>query len=113
MGDGVLSEVNAALVHDLLHLKGHEHGKALGGQGAEGVDAAHTDRQRGIQTVKLLELQCCHLAHVLSRNSQNCLGVAVQLFFGFCGNDHGENRHHHTLVTGSQIVQELFAFLAL
>ena len=31
VADGVLSEVDTALVHDLLHLKGNEHGKALGG----------------------------------------------------------------------------------
>ena len=37
VGNGVFPEVDAAPVHDLLHLKGHEHGKALGGQGAEGL----------------------------------------------------------------------------
>ena len=57
VGNSVLPEVNAAPVHDLLHLKGHEHGKAFGGQGAESVDLPGADGQDGVQAVKLLVFQ--------------------------------------------------------
>lgn len=38
MGNGIFSKVDTALVLDFLHLKGHEHGKALGGEGTESID---------------------------------------------------------------------------
>ena len=51
MGNGVFSEIDAALVLNLLHLKGHEHRKALCGQSAEGVDLPHTNGQGRIQAI--------------------------------------------------------------
>ena len=66
MGNGVFSEEDAALIHDLLHLKRHEHRKALSCQRSERIDLAKTVRKNSIQSVRLLILQGCHLAHVLS-----------------------------------------------
>ena len=44
---GVLAEVHAALLHDLLHAERHEHGEALGGERAHRLDATHAYGQRG------------------------------------------------------------------
>ena len=66
MRDSVFSKEDTALVHDLLHLKRHKYRKALRGQRSERIDLAQTVRKNGIQSVRLLILQCRHLAHVLS-----------------------------------------------
>ena len=66
MGNSVFSKVDAALVLNLLHLKGHEHRKALRSQGTERIDLPAADGQHCIQTVKLLEFQHRHLAHFLA-----------------------------------------------
>ena len=85
MADGVFSKVDTALVHDLLYLEGDEHGQALGGQCAEGVDATGADGQNGVEAVKLLELQNSQLAHVLSRHRQHSVRVLVELLFAVGG----------------------------
>ena len=66
VGNGVFPEVDTALVLNLLHLKGHEHRKALRSQGTERIDLPGTDGQHRIQAVKLLEFQHRHLAHFLA-----------------------------------------------
>lgn len=85
VADGVFSKVDAALVHDLLHLKGDEHGQTFGGQCAESVDAPGSDGQNGVEAVKLLELQNSQLAHVLSRHRQHSVRVLVELLFAVGG----------------------------
>ena len=77
VGDRVLAKVNAALVHDLLHLKGHEHGNALSGQGSEGIDLACADGQNRVQTVHLLILKNCHLAHPFPGCGKNGFRIRV------------------------------------
>ena len=64
--NGVFTEVDAALVLNLLHLKGHKHRKALRSQGTERIDLPGTDGQHRVQAVKLLEFQHRHLAHFLA-----------------------------------------------
>ena len=113
MGNGIFAEVNAALVHDLLHLKRHQHRQALRGEGSEGIDFSRTDGEHRIQSIRLLILQRRHLAHVLSRCRQYRFRIQIQLLLGVCGNHHCDHRKHHALVTGGQVVQKLFGFLAL
>ena len=113
VGDGVLSEVNAALVLYLLYLKGHEHRKALGSKGAKRIDPPCADGENGVQPVKLLEFQHGKLAHMLSGHGKHRFGVAVELLFVVGSNDHRNDRQHHPLISRSQIVQKLLALLAL
>ena len=111
VGNGVLPEVDAAPVHDLLHLKGHEHGKALGGQGAESVDLPGADGQDGVQAVKLLVFQHRQLAP--PGQGAYFFRVAVKLLFAVGGDDKGEDGLHHPLVAGGEVGQKLLALLAL
>ena len=113
MGNGIFAEVNTALIHDLLHLEGHQHRKALRGESSECVDFSRTDGQHRIQSVRLLILQRGHLTHVLSRRRQHRFRIQVQLLLGVCGNHHCDHRKHHALVTGGQVVQKFLGFLAL
>ena len=66
VADCVLTKVNTTLVLNLLHLKGHEHRKALRSQGTERIDFPRADGQHRVQTIKLLEFQHRHLAHLLA-----------------------------------------------
>ena len=50
---------------------------------------------------------------MLSRCRQHRFRIQIQLFLGVCGDHHCDHRKHHALVTGSQVVQKLFGFLAL
>ena len=113
VGNGIFTEVNAALIHDLLHLERHQHRKALRGEGSERVDFPRPDGQHRVQSIRLLILQRRHLAHVLSRCRQHRFRIQIQLLLGVCGNYHCDHRKHHALVTGSQVVQKLLGFLAL
>ena len=113
MGDGVLSEVNAALVLYLLHLKGHEYCKAFGGEGAERIDPPCADGENGVQPVQLLEFQNGKLAHMLSCHGEHRFGIAVELLFVIGSNDHRNDRQHHPLIPRGQVVQKFLALLAL
>ena len=84
VGDGVLSKVNAALVLDLLYLKGDEHRQTFGSEGAERIDFPRPDGQGRVQPVKLLEFQHRKLAHMLPRHGEHRFGVAVKLLLGVC-----------------------------
>ena len=113
VGDGILAEVDAALVHDLLHLEGDEHSKALRRQRPEGVNAPRSDGQHRIKPVILLILQHGKLTHVLAGNGQHGLGVALELLLCFRSKNHSENAQHHALVAGGEIVQKLLGLPAL
>ena len=113
VGDGVFSEVNAALVLHLLHLKGHEHRKALSGEGAKRIDPPCADGENSVQPVELLEFQHGELAHMLSCHGKYRFGVAVELLFVVGGNDHRNDRQHHPLIPRGQVVQKFLALLAL
>ena len=104
VGDGVLPKVNAALVLDLLHLEGHEHRQALGGEGANGVDCPHTDGQSRVESVHLLEFQHRHLAHISSSHRLDGLRVALQLFVAVRHDDQCQDAEHHPLVSSGQVV---------
>ena len=111
--DGVLSEVNAALILHLLHLKGHEHRKTFGGEGAKRIDPPCADGKNGVQPVELLKFQNGKLAHMLSGHGKHRFGVAVELLFVVGGNDHRNDRQHHPLISCGQVVQKFLALLAL
>ena len=111
VGNGVLPEVDAAPVHDLLHLEGHEHGQTLGGQGAEGVDLPGADRQDGVQTVNLLVFQHRQLAPPGQGAYLLCVGI--KLLLGVGGDNQSEDGLHHPLVAGGQVGQKLLALPAL
>ena len=113
VGDGVFPEVDAALVHDLLDLKGHEHRKTFCGQGAKGVELPGANGQHGVQAVHLLVFEDSHLAHALPGGGENGIRICVQLVLGVGGNDHGQDAEDHPLVTGGQVIQKLLAFLSL
>ena len=113
VGNGVLPKINTALVLDLLHFERNEYRKALGGQSAERIDFARPNGQRGVQAVKLLELQCGKLAHMLAGNGKNRLSIAVKLFFGIGGDGQRDDGEHHPLIAGGEVVQKLLALLAL
>lgn len=53
------------------------------------------------------------LAKVLSRCGKQSFGVIVKLLLGVRRVNHRQNGKHHSLVTGRQVVKELFHFLAL
>ena len=113
MGYGVFPEIDAAAIHDLLHLKGHKHSKAFGGKRSESVDPSHADGQRGVQPVKLLKFQRCHLTHMLARGGKDSVRIRVKLLLAVRSDNHCNDRKHHALVAGGQVVQKLLAFLAL
>ena len=113
VGDGVLSEINAALVLYLLHLKGHKHRKALSGEGTERIDPPCADGKNGVQPVELLEFQNGKLAHMLSCHGKHHFSIAVELLFVVGGNDHRNDRQHHPLIPRSQVIQKLLALFAL
>ena len=113
VGNSVLSEVNTALVLHFLHLKGHKHRKALGGEGTERIDPPCADGENGVQPVELLEFQNGKLAHMLSCHGKHRFGIAVELLFVVGGNDHRNNGKHHPLISRGQVVQKFLALLAL
>ena len=113
MRNRVLTEIDTALVHDLLNLERHQNREALGGKRSEGVNLPEANRKDRVEPVRLLELQRGHLAHVLSCGREDCLGIQIELLLGICRDNHRHNGKHHALVSGRQIVQELLRLLAL
>ena len=113
VADGVLPKIDTALVHNLLHLEGNEHRKALGGQRPKGVDTPGADGQYRVEAIELLILQYRKLAHMFPGDGQHRLRVGVKLFQRFGGQHHRNNAQHHALVAGSEIVQKLLGLLAL
>ena len=113
LGNDILPVVNAVFVVDVLHPEWDKHRKALGGEGAEGVDLPSAEGHHRIQPVKLLELQHTELAKVLSCGGQQGFGVAVKLLLAVRRVYHRKDGEHHTLVTGGQVIEKLLHLLAL
>ena len=113
LGDDILTVVNAVGMANVLHPERNKDRKALRGQCAERLDLADTEGHRRIQSVKLLELENTELAKVLSRCGKQSFCVIVKLLLGVRRVNHRQNGKHHSLVTGRQVVKELFHFLAL
>ena len=113
LGNGVLAQIDAALLLDLLHLKRHEHRQRLGGEGAVSADLLLTDGKHGVETVHLLILQNSQLTHPLPGNGLQSFGVAVQLFLGVGSDDHSHEGKHHALVPGGEVIEKLLDLLAL
>ena len=97
----------------VLHTERHKDGQRFGSQCTEAVDLANTERHCGIQTVHLLKFQGRKLTKVFSRRSQDSFGVVVKLFLCIRSVYHRQHGEHHTLVTGSQVIEKLFHFLLL
>ena len=113
LGNGVLPVVDAVSVPNFLRLERHEHGKGFRGQRPQRVNAPQTERQRGDQTVLLLEAQFCELAQVFSRDRLERFRVAVQFLFAVCQMHERDHGKQHPLVAGREVVQHLAGFLAL
>ena len=111
--DGVLTVVHPLMLHNLLGVERNEYRRALGGQGAQCFDAPQSVGQHGVQTVPLLPAQRGKLAQVLTGNGEQRFGIIIQLLFGTCHMDEGDQPKHHPLVAGGQIIQHLLGFLAL
>ena len=97
----------------VLNTERHQHGQGFGSQSAEAVDFTNAEGHCGIQSVHLLILQNRKLTQMLSRCCQNSFRVVVELFLCIRRVYHRQNGEHHTLVTGSQIVEKLFHLLFL
>ena len=98
---------------DFLHTERDEHGKALRGEGAEGVNLPHAERQGGIKPVHLLKFQHSELAEVLPRRSEQGFRVIVELLPALRRMHHREDGKHHPLVTGREVIEKFLAFLSL
>ena len=111
--DDILTVIYAVFMVDFLHTERDKYRKALRCQGTQGVNPPYAERQSRVQTVHLLVFQHRKLAQMLSGCREQGFGIAVKLLFGVGGMHHREDRKHHPLVTGRQIIKELFAFLSL
>ena len=98
MGNGVFTKIDTARFLNLLHLEGHEHRKALCGQGTEGINLPHTKRHNRIQPVHLLEFQHAELTKMLSRRGKQRFRVVIKLFFGIRRMHKGNHGEHHSLI---------------
>ena len=113
LADDILPVVHTALMADLLSIEGHEDGQGLGGEGAEGVDAAQAQGQHRHQTLRLLPVEGGELAEVLAGDGLEGFRVTVQFLFAVRQMHQRHHGEHHPLVTGGEIVQHLAGFLAL
>ena len=111
--DNILTVVNAVFVVNFLYSERNKYRKTFRCKSTHCIDFANTKRQGGIQSVHLLIFQHRKLTQVLSGSCEQGFGVIVKLFLCFSRMHHCQNRKHHSLVTGCQIVQELLAFFAL
>ena len=98
---------------NVLHTERNKDRKALCGQSTERLNLADTEGHRRIQPIKLLKLENTELAKVLSCCGKQSFCVIVKLLLGVRRVNHRQNGKHHSLVTGRQVVKELFHFLAL
>ena len=80
--DGVLTIVESMALHNFLGSERDEYRRALGGQGAQRLDAPQPVGQHSVQTVPLLPAQRGKLAQVLAGNGKQRFGIIIQLFLG-------------------------------
>ena len=113
LGNDILPIVNTIGMANVLHPEGDKDSKALGGQGAEGVDVPNAKGHRRVHSVKLLEFENTELAQMLSCSGKQSFGVIIELFLRVGGMNHRQDSKHHSLVTGGQVIKELLHFLAL
>ena len=113
LADGVLAVINTARLQNFLGAERDQDGSALGGQGAQRLDAAQAVGQHGVEAVLLLPAQCRELAQVFAPHRLQRFGVAVELLLAVRHVDEGDEAEHHALVAGGQVVQHLLGFLAL
>ena len=113
LADSVLAIVESLGLHDFLGAERDEYRRALGGQGAQRLDAPQSIGQHGVQSIPLLPAQGGKLAQMLAGNGEQRLGVIIQLFLASRHVDKGDQTKHHPLVAGGQIIQHLLGFLAL
>ena len=112
-GDCILSVIDAARLHDLLHPEGHQRRQRFRGEGTQNIQLLHTDGQRRIQSVHLLEAQRCHLAHSPGGGVHNIIGVGIQLLFAVRRMHQRQHPQHHPLVTDGQVIQKFLHLRSL
>ena len=112
-GDCILSVIDAARLHDLLHPEGHQRRQRFRGEGTQNIQLLHTDGQRRIQSVHLLEAQRCHLAHSSGGGIHNIIGVGIQLLLAVCRMHQRHHAQHHPLVTDGQVIQKFLHLRSL
>ena len=103
-GHGVDAVVQAAGVHDLLRLKGQQHGGALRGQRPHSIDTPQAVGQHRVQRVLLLVLHSGELAAVGAANGGQRLRVLLQLLLAVGKVSQCHQRVHHPLVAGGEVV---------
>ena len=103
-GHSVDAVVQATGVHDLLRLKGQQHSGTLRGQRPHGVDTPQAVGQHRVQRVLLLVLHSGELAAVGTANGGQGLRVLLQLLLAVGKVSQRDQRVHHPLVTGGEIV---------
>ena len=106
-GHGVDAVVQAAGVHDLLCLKGQQHGGALGGQRPHGVNTPQAVGQYRVQRVLLLVFHSGKLAAVGAPDGRQRLRVLVQLLGAIRQVSQRHQGIQHPLVPGGEVVQKL------
>ena len=111
--DNILPIVNAVFVMNFLHSERNKNRQTFRCKSPHCINLADAKRQGGIQPVHLLIFQYRKLTEVLSGCGKESFRIVVKLLLCFSRMHHRQNRKHHSLVTGCQIVQELLAFLAL
>lgn len=109
--DGILPEIHAVGVTDFLCAERGKNRKTVGGQGANRVNFSYAIRQRGVERVHLLVFQPCQTRSAGS--GENCSGVAVKLLFAVGGMHDGNDRQHHSLVVGSEVIEKILHLRAL
>ena len=103
-GHGVDAVVQATGVHDLLRLKGQQHGGTLRGQRPHSVNAPQAVGQHRVQRVLLLVLHSGELTAVGTPDGRQCLRVLLQLFLIVGKVSQRHQRVHHPLVAGGEVV---------
>ena len=103
-GHSVDAVVQATGVHDLLRLEGQQHGGALRGQRPHSVNAPQAVGQHRVQRVLLLVLHGSKLTAMGTANGGQCLRVLLQLLLAVGKVSQRDQRVHHPLVAGGEVV---------
>ena len=113
LADGILTVVDTTRLQNFLRTERDQHGGALGGQRAQGLDAAQTVGQHGVEAVFLLPAQRREMAQMFASYRLQGLGITVELLLAVGHVDERYQPEHHALVAGGQVVQHLLGLLAL
>ena len=107
-GDVVYTVADATGMQNLLRPERHKHRCTFGGQSTKCSDPAQTVGQYRIKPVLLLITQYAKAAAMLIANGNNAVGICIQFLETVCCMHKGDKAKNHTLVTGCQVIKELF-----